>query len=40
MRAITSELRLIYPPSAHDYEYYKVGNVLLDSLCVDRTVDC
>jgi len=24
MRQITTELRLIYPPTAHDYEYYKV----------------
>lgn len=29
MRQITSALTLIYPPSAHDYEYYKVGGYVL-----------
>mmetsp|Transcript_2102 Transcript_2102/g.5351 ORF Transcript_2102/g.5351 Transcript_2102/m.5351 type:complete len:931 (+) Transcript_2102:94-2886(+) len=27
MRQIQSELKLIYPPSAHDYEYYKASTV-------------
>jgi kinesin family protein 4/21/27 len=27
MKQITSALKLIYPPSAHDYEYYKASTV-------------
>ena len=27
MNAIKTPLRLIYPPSAHDYEYYKASTV-------------
>ncbi len=27
MKQITSSLKLIYPPSAHDYEYYKASTV-------------
>ncbi len=33
MRQITGQLQLIYPPSAHDYEYYKVSSSLAALLC-------